>query len=272
MVIGGGQCNNIGGAGGVIAGGTNNVGGGYNVNWTTIGGGYGNTASGYTSSVLAGFSNNSSSCGSTILGGLCNIASGYSSIAGGYYSSASASGSIALGCAGCAIFPGQLSIGTLEHVPGIVNNHGSIQFSDLLAYNLGNDAASEYTTGQTFNIYPGNNPANLLKPVNNKVWHVTAKYILHVAGIVGGVNGIVTGDTLFGTAEFGYKSGVGGFLTAITDNKAANNANLNTGSFAFTFGPSQEILTTITTPTFTGGGSLRIRASVKFELSEIIQG
>ena len=135
-----------------------------------------------------------------------------------------------------------------------------------------NSTASYGSPVNTGSIYPGNNPTNLLKPVSNKVWHVTAKYILHVATIVGGVNGIVTGDTLFGTAEFGYKSGVGGFLTAITDNKAANNANLNTGGFAFTFGPSQEILTTITTPTFTGGGSLTIRASVKFELSEIIQG
>ena len=273
MVIAGGQCNCIGGAGGVISGGTLNVGGTYNINHTTIAGGNINTASVYGTTVSGGICNSATGCLSSVLGGCCNTASAFGSIAGGFYSSASAINSTALGLGGCAVFPGQFAHSTCQFVNGIVNDRGLFQFSDLLVNNIANDASSNFTTGQEVLLYPGNNNTILFKPGLNKTWHITAKYTMYVAQVIGTVDGIVAGDTLFGTAEFGYRNGTGGFVTStIRDNKVTNNPALDTGTFAFTYGASQEIVSKMIVPEFTGGGSLRIRANIKFELVETIQG
>ena len=273
MVIGGGQCNCIGGAGGVIGGGTLNIGGGYNINHTTISGGCNNTASTYGAVISGGICNSATGCLSSILGGCFNTASEFGSIAGGFRSLASACNSTALGRGGCAIFPGQFAHSTVEYVGNVAYDKGLMQFSDLLVYNIANDATSNFTTGQEVLLYPGNNNTILFKPGLNKVWHVTAKYTMYVALVVGTVDGIVAGDSLFGTAEFGYRSGTGGFVTStFRDSKISNNPLLNTGTFAFTYGASQQIVSKMIVPEFTGGGSLRIRANIKFELVETIQG
>jgi hypothetical protein len=274
MVIGGGQCNCVGGAGGVIVGGTRNIGGGYNINHTTIGGGTLNTASAQCSTVLGGNCNTASSASATVLGGNENIASGSFSLAGGYYNRSNSGFSIALGCGGCTSFPGQFAVGAENHISGLSFSAGIFQFSDLMAFNKALSTVETYfTTGQEVLLYPADNSSNLLKPSTNKVWHVTAKYSMYVGAKSGTVDGINVGDTLFGTTEFGYRNGTNGFITSsIRDNKVTNNEALNTGSFVFTYGASQEIVTKMIIPEFTGGGSLKVRGAVKFELVETLQG
>lgn len=205
---------------------------------------------------------------SSILGGCCNNASGNYSVTGGYYNNATQSGSVSFGTNGCSIFPGQFSIGALSDYYGI-SGGGLMQFSDLLVF----DKIGDYTTGSEIILYPGDNNTLLLKPSIAKLWHVTAKYTMYVAGIVGTVDGISVGDSIFGTAEFGYRNGTGGFITStIRDNKVTNNPALNTGTFVFTYGASQEIQTKFIAPEYTGEGTLRIRTNVKFELVETTQG
>jgi hypothetical protein len=271
MVIGGGQCNNIGGAGGVIGGGTNNVGGGYNINWTTIGGGYGNTASNQHSSIGGGVGNTASAYNSSIVGGCCNVASGLSSISGGFCSLASADYSVALGYAGCSVFQGQSSVSVSGQIYGFSSQKGLIQYSDFLVYDAGSGSSTEYASNTTYIIGTGNNPSNLTKPTTNKAWHVTAKWTMYIASFTGTTTGINVGDALYGTTSFGYRSGAGGFVTsAITNNTATNNVNLNTGGITFVYGASGDIQTNVLVPTFAGGGTLLIRPIVKFELVETL--
>lgn len=270
MVIAGGQCNCIGGAGGVISGGTLNVGGTYNINHTTIGGGRSNTASVTGSTIPGGCSNTASGSNSIVLGGCSNTASGNFSISGGAVNNSTGDYSISLGANGCSTYPGQLSVGALTSYYGI-GGGGLMQFSDLLVF----DKIGDYTTGSEIILYPGDSTGLLLKPSIPKLWHVTAKYTLYVAGIVDTVDGIAVGDAVFGTAEFGYRNGVfgsPGFVTStIRDNKVTNNPALNTATFVFTYGTSEEIESKVIAPEFTGGGTLRMRANIKFELVETTQ-
>jgi hypothetical protein len=268
--IGGGASNTVQGGYSMVIGGNTNNAGGYNVNHSIILGGDSNAANAQNAVVLGGVSNNASGAKSVILAGNNNSAAGLNSVASGSYSVANADYSNALGYGALASFPGQLSVSTLGSYYGLVGAGPAYAFSDLLAYNL----LDSFTTGQTLILYPGNSNAFLLKPANfERVWHVTAKYTMYVATKIGTVDLINAGDTLFGTASFGYKSGAGGFVTStFQDNKASNNTNLNTASFAYSFGSSNELKITFTAPTFTGGGQLRIRCNVKLELVETLQG
>lgn len=272
MFIGGGQSNTIGGAGGVIVGGSSNVGGGYNINWTTIGGGNSNTASAQLSTVIGGQSNVSSGTGSSVIGGRENVSSGDFSTSQGRWARAFGAYSVGLGYGGTTRYQGQLAVSANGPFSGLLGDNGSsYQFSDLLCFNL----LDNFNSGDSLNLYPGANSANILTSVAiaNMVWHVTAKCTMYVANVIGTATGINVGDTLFATYSFGYRNGTGAFVTAtFTSNKVSNNVNLETGLFSFALGSSNQLLVTMTAPTFAGGGQLRIRGNVKLELVETIQG
>jgi hypothetical protein len=269
--IGGGTSNTAQGGNSLVVGGKSNTAGGYNIDNVVIGGGQSNVASQTNSIIPGGISNTASGVGSVVIGGGSNISSGTFSFSSGVYSRALSNYSVASGYGGVTSFPGQFAMSSFGPYFGLLGNNGSsYQFSDLLCYNLLNNL----TTGQTLVLYPGNSSSNLLLPAYvNKVWHVTAKYTMYVATKVGTADLINNGDTLFGTVSFGYRSGVGAFITStFAENKVSNNVNINTALFTFSVGASNELKLTFTAPTFTGGGELRIRCNVKLELVETIQG
>jgi hypothetical protein len=146
-----------------------------------------------------------------------------------------------------------------------------MQYSDFLVYSLAQSGDTQYASNTTYIIGTGNNPSNLTKPTTNKAWHVTAKWTMYIVSFTGTTTGINVGDALYGTTSFGYRSGAGGFVTsAITNNTATNNVNLNTGGITFVYGASGDIQTNVLVPTFAGGGTLLIRPNVKFELVETL--
>ena len=269
--IGGGANNTAQGGYSLIVGGKSNNAGGYNIDNAVIGGGQSNVASQENSVIPGGISNTASGANSVVIGGQRNISSGAYSLSSGVYSRGLGDFSVALGYGGTTSFPGQFAVSSYSSYFGLLGDNGSsFQFSDLLCYNLINNL----TTGQTLVLYPGNSSSNLLIPaIIAKVWHVTAKYTMYVATKIGTVDLINDGDTLFGTASFGYRSGAGAFVTStFAENKVSNNVNINTALFTFSVGASNELKVTLTAPTFTGGGQLRLRCNVKLELVETIQG
>jgi hypothetical protein len=268
--IGGGANNTAQGGYSLIVGGKSNNAGGYNINNAVIGGGQSNVASQENSVIPGGISNTASGANSVVIGGQQNISSGAYSFSSGVYSRAFGDYSVGLGYGGTASFPGQFAVSSYGPYYGLSGSGSSYQFSDLLCYNVINNL----TTGQTLVLYPGNSSSNLLIPsIVAKVWHVTAKYTMYVATKIGTVDLINDGDTLFGTVSFGYRSGAGAFVTGtFAENKVSNNVNIDTALFTFSVGTSNELKLTFTSPTFTGGGQLRIRCNVKLELVETIQG
>jgi len=265
---------------GIFAGRRNSATGPYSVVVT----GETNTASGQGSFVGGGDSNSASGFGSAILIGASSTASGKRSAIAGSSCISSGVNSIALNASSRGI--GDYSLGggyfSRAYLRGMESRASGFWLSS--SGNTVDEAAAqttktvafrrfEATTGQTFNLsMDGTGSTNLYILLgNNRASNLTAQFVLSVIGINGTATGVTAGDFMTQTITFGAKR-VGGTCTVTTATilSTAGDASITgTATITFTAGGWNEIVITVTAPTFAGGGSLILGAACTFTTTEV---
>ena len=245
-----------------------------------------------------------SGIGSTILGGIQNTASGNYSIAGNSQCIASGTNSTAFILAALASGLRSFAAGTNAQATdqysaalGALNARAISPYSFAMgaystAYNRGMYANGfNYSPGQslmqisTLKLGIGNNfvPAatdlpsgstislgSLAPPDANRVYNVVVSWTAVVIEITGTATGVNVGDYITQCNLFGFKRVAGtGSITSITTVATHGDASITgSASMAYTVS-SNNLLATLTYPTFSGGGTIKMRALVKFELTEV---
>jgi hypothetical protein len=285
MFIGGGSSNVVSEEWAVVTGGRNNsatakdstvVGGQGNTSsgQYSVSGGNNSTASGQESISFGGYS--TASGGFTIAMGNANQASGGKSVVLGADSRATQTGSVAIGSvvfsdAEYAFVTGNRTIGYLygqnTSANGRFQGNGDAQVSKLIARKQ--DTLT--TGGTTVLSLDGSGTTNLIIPSgSNRAWNVKVETIATVTGITGTVDGVSVGDSIMqdDTLLFTKVAGVSSVVGVSNTNLIASDS-LATAGLSYAAGASQELAITFTAPTFTGGGSVTVRAVSKVSLVEV---
>lgn len=237
--------------------------------YATIPGGLNNTASGlYTFAATEAAT--ASGTASVSFGG---TASGQRSFSGASQLGVVASGtnSAFFGSSGNASGSGSFGVGDGARARLLHQFCHGNEFNNLTStYILKRNA--DLTTGDTAKLsLDGTGTTNLLTlgniNINNCAWNVVASWVAVVTAISGTATGVSVGDAIIQDNLFGIKkiglpavtSIIGGTVTNVGTH---NDASMATASMAFTASPD-ELVSTFTAPTFSGGGTLTIQITCK---------
>lgn len=261
--------------------------------YSFIGAGRRNTASGDSSAVIGGFSNRATNSYSHAAGqeaissGIAAMAFGRILTASGTYAAAFNATNVASGIASFAGGSGNLAENVCSVVFGRVANsyivgsftngyqdgnspifeQGAVQYTDLTMH-----TEAELTTGATTDLFIDGNSSPLIPKGTDRAWNVVGSWVAVVDSIIGTATGVNVGDIITQCNLFAFKK-VGGTSSKVgsTTNVATHSdSSMSTAAMAYAAGGvSQNLIPTFTAPTFVGGGSLVIRVTLKLALTEI---
>jgi hypothetical protein len=272
----------------------------FDANNSVVLGGTSNTMGGTSSSIVSGDSNTNNGVYSAVGGGASNILqNNYATISGGYLNRVQTAGDFA------TVGGGQSNLATANYatiVGGVGNNataesttaigryaksylFGQIAMSSNRLANVGDSQnsiiqskrSSSGLTGATIEATTsGAAPAasNYILPNNLSSWFVQSSYVAIVTVITGTATGITVGDAISGLDIFQAKR-IGGVTTLSAVTASASKQMVTTPAqyvasvIAYTVGGGNQIVPTLTFPTFAGGGSITVSLTVTMNVTEI---
>jgi hypothetical protein len=136
-------------------------------------------------------------------------------------------------------------------------------------------SATMVSTSTTILSLDGTGTTNLIIPKGtNRSWAVDVTWNAVITGITGTATGVTIGDTK-GSSDFlalAKRSGV----TSVSNHTSVatrvietSGGSLTAVNMTYTAGASQELVLTLTAPTFSGGGSVAMRVVAKVEVTEV---
>ncbi|GDX37466.1 hypothetical protein LBMAG19_6120 [Candidatus Pelagibacterales bacterium] len=266
-VILGGTFNVCASDGSSVVAGTSNTNNGI---YSCIGGGSSNTLQNNYATISGGYLNTVQTAGdfATVGGGQSNLATAnYTTIVGGVGNNATAESATAIGRYAKAYLFGQIAMSSNRFA-----STGDSQNSIIQSKRTSSDVTGATMEATTSGAAPA--ASNYILPTNLSSWFIQSSYVAIVTVITGIATGITVGDAWSGLDIFQAKR-IGGVTTLSSVTSSASKQMVTTPAqyvasvMAYTVGGGNQIVPTLTFPTFAGGGSITVRLTVKMDVTEV---
>jgi hypothetical protein len=161
---------------------------------------------------------------------------------------------------------------------GIANHQNQFTVGKYITYLTPYADGINIASGGTFDLsLDGTGVTNLIIPsasTPTSAWHVRVDYVASITSITGTATGVTVTDTKAQSQQIAIKRpSSGGLLTILTGSPVSDIAmedpSMNSAQMTYSAGPSQNIKTTFTAPTFAGGGTVNIKVVAKFSITYI---
>ena len=218
-------------------------------------------SSGFQAVIIGGNGNRADGSNAVVLAGGGNRADGSFAIAGGNSCQASGNFSFSSGAAGLAYLYGQD-----VRASGNFSVAGDAQKSGLTVRRN----QSGLVTGDASVLFADGSAALVTPNGNTRYWTVQVWYNSYVTAQTGSTIGVAVNDS-FGGSDLLYLTRVAGVTTIIggaTNLFTRSVGGMSTATMTYSVGGSNNLVLTVTSPTFAGGGSITLKSVARIELVE----